>query len=150
MKKQLRKNKVKHAYPPWKNDIIWGYPVNSSFACNSMKILIDNIILITIDREHHATSYHRSVWVQRCTFLSSYTAMGKGGIYNFIFSRGGRDVWPCFSQLFFHKNVESLCSSDRKFPEFFKTHKTFVFSSLLMPSTALWTLILIFLGTPCI
>ena len=89
--------------------IKWGYPVDSSFACNSMKILIDNLILITMDREHHATSYHRSVWVQRCTFLSSYTAMGKGGnhrAYNVIFLRGDRHVWPHISQLFFHKNVE--------------------------------------------
>ena len=29
-------NKVKHAHPCLKNDIIWG--VDSSFACNSLKI----------------------------------------------------------------------------------------------------------------
>ena len=46
-----------------KNDIIWVYPVDSSFACNSMKILNDNLILITIGKEHHATSYHRSAKV---------------------------------------------------------------------------------------
>ena len=34
-------------------------------------------------------------------------------------------------------------------PEFFKTHPTFVFSQLLMPSMACQTLITLFFGTPC-
>ena len=43
---------------------------------------------------------------------------------------GGSHVWPRFSQPFFHKNGEFLCSLERKFPEFFKTYPTFVFSPL--------------------
>ena len=106
MNKTVEKNDFEHAYPPRKNDIMWGYPVDSSFACNSVKILIENLILIlqtsellsflyliqrqigashnayfkfylskkdgcigtsvvcmilmTMDKEHHATLYHRS------------------------------------------------------------------------------------------
>ena len=68
--KTAKKNEVKHAYPSWRNDIILG--VDSCLACNSMKILIDNnLILITMDRKHHVKSYHRSVKVHVCTFLSS-------------------------------------------------------------------------------
>ena len=65
------------------------------------------------------------------------------------FFRGGRYVRPWFSQLFFHKSGEFLCSLERKFPKFFKTHPPFVCSPLLMPSTACQTLIPLFLGTPC-
>ena len=65
-----------------------------------------------------------------------------------IFFRGGSHIWPRFSRVFFLKNVEFLCSLERKFPEFFKTHPTFVFSSLLKPSTARQTLITLFLGHP--
>ena len=36
-----------------------------------MKMLIDNLIPITVDKEHLATSYHSTVKVQRHTFLSS-------------------------------------------------------------------------------
>ena len=35
-KKTAEKNEFKHAYTPWKNDIMCGYPVDLSFACNSM------------------------------------------------------------------------------------------------------------------
>ena len=60
--KTAEKTKVKHAYTLLeKNDILWVYPVDSSFACNFLKILIDNLILITVDKENHATSYHRTV-----------------------------------------------------------------------------------------
>ena len=38
----------------------------------------------------------------------------------------------------------------RKFPEFFKTHPTFVCSPLLMPSMAYQTLITLFLGHPVV
>ena len=38
---------------------------------------------------------------------------------------------------FFDKNEEFLCSSDGKFPEFFKTHPTFVISPILMPFMAI-------------
>ena len=57
--------------------IIWVYPVDSSFACNSMKILFDYLILITVDKENHVTSYHRTVKVQRHTFLSSLELWAK-------------------------------------------------------------------------
>ena len=85
--KTAEKTKVKHAY--------WLYPVDLSFACNSMKILIDNLILITVDKEHHATSYHSTVKVQRHTFLSSLELWAKEESigdpimsFNVIFSRG--------------------------------------------------------------
>ena len=43
-----------------------------------------------------------------------------------------------------------MCSSERKFPELFKTHPTFVYSALLVPSMACKTLTGVFFGTPCI
>ena len=39
--------------------------------------------------------------------------------------------------LIFDKNEVFLCSSDWKFPEFFKTHPTFVISPVLMPFMAI-------------
>ena len=68
-------------------------------------------------------------------------------VFGFFFW-GGSHLWPCFSRPFFHINWEFLCSLDRKFPEFFKTHPTFVFSSLLVPTIAHWTRIPVFLGHP--
>ena len=67
-----------------------------------------------------------------------------------LFLKGGRHLWTHFSQSFSDKNEEFLCSSERKFPELFKTHPTFVYSPLLVPSTVVWTLIHLFFGTPCI
>ena len=55
------------------------------------------------------------------------------------FLRGSRQLWPHCSQPFFPKKVMFLCSFDRKFPEFSKTHPTFVSSTLLLS----------FFGTPC-
>ena len=52
------------------------------------------------------------------------------------FLKGGRHLWTHFSQSFSDKNEEFLCSSERKFPEVFKTHPTFVSNPLLMPSMA--------------
>ena len=65
------------------------------------------------------------------------------------FLKGGRHLWPHFSQSFSDKNEEFLCSSERKFPEFCKTHPTFVSRPLLVPSMAHQTLSSIFFGTPC-
>ena len=59
---------------------------------------------------------------------------------------------PClisFSQPFFHKIREFLCSLERKKPELSKTHPTFVFRPLLVSFMAYWTRITVFLGTPC-
>ena len=66
------------------------------------------------------------------------------------FLKGGWRLWPHFSQTFSDKNEEFLCSSERKFPEFFKTHPTFVSRPLLVPSMAHQTLSSVFFGTPCI
>ena len=60
------------------------------------------------------------------------------------FCKGGRHIWPHFSQAFSGKDEEFLWSSDRKFPEFFKTHPTFVSSPLLVPSMARQTLNCVF------
>ena len=43
-----------------------------------------------------------------------------------------------------------MCSSERKFPELFKTHPTFVYSPLLVPSMACQTQRGVFFETPCI
>ena len=64
------------------------------------------------------------------------------------FLKGGRHLWTHFSQSFFDKNEEFLCSSERKFPELFKTHPTFVYSPLLVPSMACQTQRGVFLGHP--
>ena len=66
------------------------------------------------------------------------------------FYHGGRHLWPHFSQSFSVKNGKFLCSSERKFPEVFKTHQAFVYCPLLMPSMAHQTQNCVFFGTPCI
>ena len=66
------------------------------------------------------------------------------------FLRGGRHLWTHFSQSFFDKNEEFLCLSERKFPELFQTHPTFVYSPLLGPSMACQTQTGVFFETPCI
>ena len=66
------------------------------------------------------------------------------------FLKGGRHLWTHFSQLFSDKNEEFLCPSERKFPELFKTHPTFVYSPLLVPSMACQTQRGVFFETPCI
>ena len=80
-----------------------------------MKILIDNLILITVDKENHATSYHRTVKVQRHTFLSSLELWAKEESigdpimsYNVIFSRGVGIFDLIFLSSFFTK-VGSFC-----------------------------------------
>ena len=65
------------------------------------------------------------------------------------FLKGGRHLWTQFSQSFSDKNEEFLCSSERKFPELFKTHPTFVYSAHLVASIACQTLTGVFFGTPC-
>ena len=60
-----------------------------------------------------------------------------------------RHLWTHFSQSFSDKNEEFLCSSERKFPELFKTHPTFVYSPLLGPSMACQTQRGVFFETPC-
>ena len=64
-------------------------------------------------------------------------------------SQGGRHLWTQFSQSFIDKNEEFLCLSERKFPELFKTHPTFVYSAHVVPSRACQTLTGVFFGTPC-
>ena len=46
------------------------------------------------------------------------------------------------------RRQEFLCPSERKFPELFKTHPTFVYSAHLVPSMACQTLTGVFLGHP--
>ena len=80
-----------------------------------MKILIDNLILITVDKEHHATSYHSTVKDHRHTFLSSLELWAKEESigdpimsYNVIFSRGVGIFDLIFLRDFFTK-VGSFC-----------------------------------------
>ena len=61
----------------------------------------------------------------------------------------GSQLWAVISQTFLGKNTKFLCSLDWKFPEFFKTHPTFVCSFLLKASRSFWTLTSVFFGTPC-
>ena len=65
------------------------------------------------------------------------------------FLKGGRHLWTHFSQFFSDKNEEFLCPSERKFPELFKTHPTFVYSPHLVPSMACQTQRGVFFETPC-
>ena len=68
-------------------------------------------------------------------------------------SRGGPNTFFCswmgLVVKFSDKNEEFLCSSEREFPKFFKTHPTFVSRPLLVPSMAHQTLSSVFFGTPC-
>ena len=43
----------------------------------------------------------------------------------------GSQLWPFMSQAFFGTKIKFLCSLDWEFPEFFKTHLTFICRSLL-------------------
>ena len=61
----------------------------------------------------------------------------------------GSQLWAFISQTFFGKNIKFLCSLDWKFPEFSKTHPTFICSSLFKASRSLWTQKSVFFGTPC-
>ena len=67
---------------------------------------------------------------------------------NPILSRGVGMFNRVFLNCFFTKIGEFLCSLEWKFPEFYKTHPTFVFGPLLMPPTARQILIPLFLGHP--
>ena len=63
------------------------------------------------------------------------------------FSRGVGIFGLIFLRHFLTKNKEFLCSSERKFPELFKTHPTFVYSPHLVPSMACQTQRGVFLDT---
>ena len=66
------------------------------------------------------------------------------------FSQGGRHLWTHLSQSFSDKIEEFLCLTERKFPELFKNHPTYVYSPLLVPSMACQTQRGVFFETPCI
>ena len=66
-----------------------------------------------------------------------------------LFFGEGSQLWAFISQSFLDKNTKFLCSLDWKFPEFFKTHPTFIFRPFPRPVMGIWTLIPVFLGTPC-
>ena len=55
---------------------------------------------------------------------------------------------PLYLRLLWVK-IQSFCALDWKFPEFFKTHPTFICTSFLKASRSLWTLTSVFFGTPC-
>ena len=59
-------------------------------------------------------------------------------------------LWAFITQALLAKNTKFLCPLDWKFPEFFKTHPTFICSSFLRASRSIWTLTGVFFGTPCI
>ena len=61
----------------------------------------------------------------------------------------GSQLWAFISQTFLGKITKFLCSLEWKFPEFFKTHPTFICSSLFKASRSLWTQRGVFFGTPC-
>ena len=142
------------ATPLKNNGIIRDHSLDSFSAHNSMNLIwsivsfwhwIGNIM------PHHTTGLLRFKDAHSCPV----GVMGRGRIYKVISDNayiGGRGshVWHCFSQLFFHNNGELLCSLERKFPEFFKTHPTFLCSPLLMPSKACQTLLTYFLGHPVV
>ena len=66
-----------------------------------------------------------------------------------IFYDEGSQLWAFITQAFLYKNAKFLCSLDWKFPEFFKTHPTFICSSFLSASRSLRTQTSVFSGTPC-
>ena len=141
--KMAEKYEVKHDYPHFLKSIIWGHPVNSSSACNSMKfqsiIPLWFLLNFVIDFVYW---YNIALVILFFLICDQNFIKGRGLICrvtsdNAIFSRGGSHVWPQFSQLFFNKIGEFLCSLERKFPEFSKTLPTFVLSKILVPSMAL-------------
>ena len=127
-----------------------GSPIDSSFAhsskldknvclCNSPVVWCGMIVLVNCYQNYQS--------IFSWSYRQMMNLQGKPILCHFF--RGGRYVRPWFSQLFFHKSGEFLCSLERKFPDLFKTHPPFVCSPLLMPSTACQTLIPLFFGTPC-
>ena len=49
----------------------------------------------------------------------------------------GSQLWAFLSQAILGKNTKFLCSLDRKFPEFFKTHPTFICSLFMKASRSI-------------
>ena len=66
-----------------------------------------------------------------------------------IFYGEGSQLWALISQWFFYQNSKFQCSLDWKFPEFFKTHPTFIFRPFPRPVMSNLPLITVFFGTPC-
>ena len=81
-------------------------------------------------------------WEQKKTIFSV--------IQSIPFLKGGWHLWTHFFQSFSDKNEVFLCSSERIFSELFKTHPTFVYSPLLVPSMDCQTQRGVFFETPCI
>ena len=114
-----------------------------------------NIRLYQLQWDNYHHGIHKTLYFQNEIINQSCLWDWSKGKYlqddtqSCLFSRGVKHLWPHFSQSFSDKNEEFLCSSERKFPEFSKTPPTFIHRSLLMPSTAVWTLINLFFGTPC-
>ena len=99
-----------------------------------------------------------SLLFQKCVLeLSGADDYAQAKLYNCwfyssdaIFYDEGSQLWAFITQAFFYKNAKFLCSLDWKFPEFFKTHPTFICSSFLSASRSLRTQTSVFSGTPCI
>ena len=66
-----------------------------------------------------------------------------------LFYGDGSQLGGLISQAFLGENTKFLCSLDWNFPEFFKTHPTFICSSFLRASRSLRTQTSVFSGTPC-
>ena len=65
----------------------------------------------------------------------------------FFFFRRGRYLWTHFSQLFLDQIKTFLCLFNRKFPELYKTHPTFITFALLRAPKSIQLKILLFQGT---
>ena len=62
----------------------------------------------------------------------------------------GCQLWTQISQLLIGQIEKFLCLSDREFPEFFKTHPTFVPSHFQSGVISKMPRTCVFFGTPCI
>ena len=135
MKKQHRKQ-GQTWLPPQKNGIIQGLPTllaSTLWRADEKKGLpmqwFHNSTL------HNWIEYYIEIIDQYCMELQVEDE-STGWPWIMPFFKGVNHVWPRFPWQFFHKNVKFLCPFERKKPEFCKTHPTFVFSPLLVPSMA--------------
>ena len=65
------------------------------------------------------------------------------------FLRKGCQLWTQISQLLIGQIEKFWCLSDREFPEFFKTHPTFLPNPFQSRVIAKKLLSCVFFGTPC-
>ena len=137
--KMAEKMEVKVAIPPSEKLHFWATHCRFSFfACATIKSY-KTITINCYPKSDYSYLYKTQMygqwfklpWIKRKQRTKMNKTFHSVLLRNVIFFRVGRQLWPPFSQAFFPKLGMFLCSLDWKFPEFSKTHPTFVCSPFL-------------------